>query len=119
MYAAAAGAAAITALLFFTIALFVWLRESYGTVEACLALGLIYLVVALAALAAVFVLQRRHPEPPPAPKKAAPQWWQDPMILTTGLEAARILGPRKAVTLAAVAAFVVGFFVTGSRLKKP
>jgi hypothetical protein len=109
--AAAAGAAAVTALFFFSLGLFLWLQQEYGTINASLALGGGYAFIALVAL--VSVLVRTHSRPPrhearPAAPSPQPQWWADPVLLTTGLQVLRSLGRRSTLPLA-IAAIVAGF----------
>jgi hypothetical protein len=123
--AAAAGAAGVAALFFFSLGLFLWLQQIYGTVQASLALGGGYTALALIALVGVLIVQRQRPVTvrPAAAAAATPQqqqWWADPVMLTTGLQVLRIIGRRRMLPLA-IAAVVAGFVFGDSvkRYKKP
>ncbi len=118
VFAAAAGAAGVAALFFFSVGIFVWIAEAYGTPEACLVLGVIYIVLMGVAAGCLVSLRRRAPAPLKEPPK--PQWWQDPRVVAGGLELLRALGPRKLVPLAALAA-AAGFLLAApsSPRKRP
>jgi hypothetical protein len=118
IYAAAGAAAAVVALFFFSLAAFLLLRDGYGTMRAALVMGAVYAVLALIALVVVLLLGRTK-APPPAAAPRSPPLWQDPMVITSALQVARSLGPRTIITLAAVAAFVAGILLTGSKSKPP
>jgi len=118
--AAAAGAAGAVALLFFSIAAFVAIRDARGTVEASLALGCAYLLVALIAVVVLVAMQRRarreREEKERRAREAAragPAWWQDPAVLSAGVQAARMFGVRATVPLG-IAAALAGFFLGGA-----
>lgn len=118
--AAAGAAAAMTALFFLILGLFLWLREVYGTTTASLALGGAFAFIAFVAFVSVFLMQRRaataREEARAAQLRAAAQaaqfsgapWWADPTLLTTGAQVLRTLGGRRTLplTLAAVLAGV-------------
>jgi len=119
--AAAAGAAGVAALFFFSLGLFLWLQQSYGTINASLALGGGYSVIALVALIAILIIQRHAPErraPATAAASAQPQWWTNPMVLTSGLQVFRILGARRIVPLALMA-ILAGFVFSEATSKRP
>lgn len=116
--AAAAGAAGVAALFFFSLAGFLWLQQIYGTINASLAVGGAYAIAAVAALIAVVVLQRTPAEAPRATAAASqPQWWADPIVLTTGIQVLRILGRGRALPIA-LAAVLAGFMLGGSVSKR-
>jgi hypothetical protein len=100
IFAAAAGAAGTVAIFLFSIGGFVWMRENYGTANACIALGAAYALVALVALTSLLVLQRKQAKRAAARHKASAQWWQDPAMLATGVQIMRMVGIRKLVPLA-------------------
>ncbi len=119
--ASAAGAAGVAALFFFTLGAFLWLSGVYDTTTASLAVGGAYAVVAIGAAVAIAVMRRRQARARAAEQKAAPQWWSDPMVLTTGVEVLRVLGRGKTLPLA-LAAVVAGFALSGalsSRQSRP
>ena len=73
IFAAAAGASAIAALFFFSLAAFLLLQVWYGTLWASVIMGVAYALIALAALITILVLGRRKPgkptaQTPPPPK---------------------------------------------------
>jgi hypothetical protein len=113
IFAAAAGAAGIAALFFFSLAAFLLLQLWYGTLWASVIMGIAYAVIALAALIVVLVLGRKKPAPQAPPPKPL---WQDPVVLTSALQLARSMRPRTLITLAAVG-FVAGLMLTGSKNK--
>jgi hypothetical protein len=114
IFAAAAGAAAIAALFFFSLAAFLLIQQSYGTLWASVVMGIVYAVIALAALIAVLILGRKKPTPQAPPSKPL---WQDPVVLTSALQLARSMRPRTLITLAAVGAFIAGLMLTGQKSK--
>jgi MFS family permease len=113
IFAAAAGAAAIAALFFFSLAAFLLLQLWYGTLWASVIMGIVYAVIALAALTIILVLGRKKPAPQAPPSKPL---WQDPVVLTSALQLARSMRPRTLIALAAVG-FVAGLMLTGSKNK--
>ncbi len=114
IYAAAAGAAAVASLFFFTLAAFLFLQVQYGTMYATLVMGVAYAVLALAALLVVLIIGRRKTPPPSAAPKS-PAWWQDPIVITSALQVARSLGPRTIVTLVAIGAVAAGVLLASTK----
>jgi hypothetical protein len=115
--AAAAGAAAVAALFFFSLGGFLWLQQTYGTINASLVIGGAYALLAVIASVAVLISQHRKPAERPTAAAAAPQWWADPVMLTTGIEVLRMLGRRSTLPLA-IAAVLAGFVFGGSVSKR-
>jgi hypothetical protein len=118
IFAAAAGAAAIASLFFFSLAAFLLLQVWYGTMWASVIMGVAYALIALAALITVLVLGRRKPgkptpQAPPPPKPV----WQDPLVVSSVLQLVKTVRPRTLLTLAAVGAFVAGLVLTGQKNK--
>lgn len=116
IFAAAAGAAAIASLFFFSLAAFLLLQVWYGTLWASVIMGIVYALIALAALITVLVLGRKKkptPQAPPPPKPV----WQDPLVVSSALQLVKSMRPRTLVTLATVGAFVAGFVLTGQKNK--
>jgi ethanolamine transporter EutH len=112
------GVVALAAVLvaggFFCAATFVWLQQSYGTIVACVALGGVFVLLALIALITALMLRRR--EPPPA-KPAPKAWWNDPVTLAAALDVSRALGVRRTASIALVGAFLVGLLLSRSPRK--
>jgi len=89
-------AALVAAFMCFTVALFLWMQEANGTLEAWMAVGALF--AAVAALGGLFVLivrrrshkpQQRSPEP-----SAVARLLQEPAVLLTGLQLVRMVGGR-------------------------
>jgi hypothetical protein len=117
--AAAAGAAGVAALFFFSLGGFLWLQQTYGTINASLVIGGAYALLAVIASVAVLVSQGRRTAAPraAAAATATPQWWADPVLLTTGIEVVRLLGRRSVLPLA-IAAVLAGFVFSSSAAKR-
>ena len=110
--AAMAIAAAAIALCFFSLAAFVFMSERYNAIVASVVLGGVYLVLALAALVWLRLVRSKE-EASGAAAVGAAQLWQNPIVVSTGLEVLRALGPRKVAPLAAVA--LAGVVLAASR----
>ena len=90
--AVVAGVAGVVGILFIGIAIFVWASNTYGTLQACLAMAGFFLVVALIAIAVLFYarseahkraakraeVERRERE---EAAKNAPPIWMDPSLI--------------------------------------
>ena len=118
IFAAAAGAAGIAALFFFSLAAFLLLQVWYGTLWASVIMGVVYALIALVALIAVLVLGRKKPskptpQAPPPPKPL----WQDPLVVSSALQLVKSMRPRTLLTVAAIGAFVAGLVLTGQKNK--
>jgi hypothetical protein len=114
IFAAAGGAAAIAALFFFSLAAFLLLRLWYGTVWASVIMGVVYALIALAALIAILLLGGKKAAPQSPPPKSV---WQDPLVVSSALQLVKSMQPRTLLTLAAVGAFVAGLMLTGQNNK--
>lgn len=118
IFAAAAGAAAIASLFFFSLAAFLLLQVWYGTLWASVVMGVAYALIALVALIAVLVLRRKKPRKPTpqAPPQPKPLW-QDPLVVSSALQLVKSMRPRTLLTIAALGAFVTGLVLTGQKNK--
>jgi hypothetical protein len=108
-------ASVLVAAAFFCAAAFAWVQQSYGTIAACLALGGVFVLLALVALIIALMLRRRKEPPPPISAQKA--WWNDPVTLAAALDINRVLGGRKTASIALVGAFVVGLLLSRSARK--
>jgi MFS family permease len=118
IFAAAAGAAAIASLFFFSLAAFLLLQVWYGTLWASTIMGIAYAVIALVALIVVLVLRQRKPSKPPPQAPPPPKpLWQDPLVVSSALQLVKSMRPRTLLTVAAVGAFVAGLVLTGQKSK--
>jgi O-antigen/teichoic acid export membrane protein len=102
--AGAIAAAAVTAAcLCFAIALFLWVQQHYSTLEAWVALGGLF--VAVAAIGGIVMLAVRSRKTPPKPQprpqetSAISRLLQDPTMLITGVQIARMIGGRRLLPL--------------------
>lgn len=99
------------AVLWFAAALFIFLADRYDALTASLAVGGCFvLLAAIAALAAFYIHRQRERERIAAAKAAAnvnTTAWLEPALIAAGLDIARMIGGRRAVSLAAGAAAVV------------
>ena len=106
-----AAIAAGIAVLWFAVALFVFLTDQYDAVTASLAVGGCFVLLAgMAVLAALYIHRQRELERKTAAKAAAnvnATAWLEPALLAAGLDIARLIGGRRAVSLAAGAAAAV------------
>jgi hypothetical protein len=109
----AAASAGIVALFFLSFALFIWLRETHGTITACLVLAGVFIALAAATLAIGWVSrQRSHMRLEPR-QRSSPQWWTDPVVISTVVAVVRALGARRV----AVPLFIGG--ILGSLMSNP
>ena len=111
-----AAAAAIVAFFCFAVALFLWMQQTYGSLEAWMALGVVF--AALAAISAIFILTRRGRRdvtPAPKPRETASgvsRLLQEPAILLTGLQVVRMLGVRGMLPIILLGAVAGGIFMS-------
>lgn len=116
---AAAGAiaatAGIVAFFCFAIALFLWVQQTYGTLEAWLALATLFLAIAIAGGIVMAVIRRRpamrrEPKPREAPSSIS-KLLQEPAILLTGLQIVRVLGVRGILPIVLLGAVAGGLMM--------
>lgn len=95
---AIAATAGIVAFFCFAIALFLWVQQEYGTLNAWLSLASLFLAVAIVGGIFMIVIRRR----PAMRREAKPReatsptmkLLQEPAVLLTGLQIVRVLGVR-------------------------
>jgi H+/gluconate symporter-like permease len=122
--AAIIAAAALVAILFIGVAIFIWISENYGAVPACLAMAGFFVAVAGIAWVTLIVAQnaaherekRREAEKKKEKEEAqknAPPAWLDPALIPTllpiGIQAARIALRHRGLLLALVSSAAVGW----------
>lgn len=98
------------AVLWFAAALFIFLADRYDALTASLSVGGCFvLLAAIAALAAFYVHRQRELQRKAAAAASAASAanWLEPALIAAGLDIARMIGGRRAVSLAAGAAAVV------------
>jgi hypothetical protein len=92
------------ALVMFAIALFIWLSDRYDALTASLILGGGFAALAfIFFLGALYIHSRREQERRMVAARRAAQStaWMEPAILAAGLDLARLIGGRRAASLAA------------------
>ena len=108
LMAALAGSIALTG---FVVALFIFLMNEYDAVTASLVLGGCFLLLAAIFTGLIFyVRQQRERKAKAAALKAANSGaavWLEPALIAAGLDLARLIGGRRAASLAAGAAAAV------------
>lgn len=126
--AVVAGVAGVVGVLFVGIAIFVWAANTYGTLQACIAMAGFFLIVALIAVAILFYVrseahkraakraevERREREE--AAKNAPPVWMDPslipkvlPLLLPIALKAGQIGIRHRGLLLAALSSAIVGW----------
>src|SRR5262245_28840914 len=107
-WAIVAAAAAVGAVVFLLVALFVWLAQLYGALIAAVALGCAFVLIALIALAVCLMTRRRNMERARLELAARSSNWFDPRLLTVGVQIAQQIGWRRLVSLVGVALLAGG-----------
>jgi hypothetical protein len=118
--AAAAAFALLVTTSFLCAALFVFMLQKYGPVEACLAGAGVFFVVTL--IAAVCYMVRKNQvraraeeaarEAARSAKSAASNILSDPMLLAAGLQVVRAIGVKKLIPLLAIGGLALGFMMS-------
>jgi hypothetical protein len=103
--------AAALAVIFFLAALYIWISHRYGAVEAGLALGALFVVIAVIAAVASLLARRsnmRSAQLELAERKRAGGGLLDPKLMAMGFQLGQSIGWRKLASLAAVAILAAG-----------
>ncbi len=109
--AAAAMVALFLTISFLCAALFVFVFERYGVVEACLAGAAVFFVVALTA-AGCYLARSKTIETDLAKEKSAVQSaLADPALLAVGLQIARTIGIKRVIPILALGGVALGLLV--------
>jgi hypothetical protein len=111
-------AAVIALALFVTIsflcaAAFVYVLQTYGLIQACLAGAGIFLLVAL--IAAIFYVVRKNrlrARAKEAPKSAVHTALADPALVATGIQIIRAIGVKKLIPILAVGGLALGLLAS-------
>ena len=131
--AAAAAFALLITTSFLCAALFVYVLQKYGPIEACLAGAGVFFVVTLIAAVCYSVRKRQiraraeqaAREAARSAKSAASNMLADPMLLAAGLQVVRAIGVKKLVPILAIGAVALGFMMsrgatdTGDEVEEP
>jgi hypothetical protein len=102
-------AALLVTFAFLCAAAFVYLRQEYGTIEACLASALAFFIVAVIAAVTYAVVKNRAKARAAMRRKSALQTaLADPMLVGTGIQLIRAIGVKRLVPILAVAGVALG-----------
>jgi hypothetical protein len=104
-----ASVAATAAVIFLSIAVFVWLADRYDAVTAGLVLGFFFLLIALIAMVACLLARRRNMERARLELAARSNAnWLDPKLMAVGFQLGQAIGWRKLASFVAVALLAAG-----------
>ena len=121
-WGAVAALAGAVAVLFFCIALFAWLAQKYGSIMAGLVLGGIFLLIMLTTGITCMAIRRKRVRLRVREATSGSNWWQDPALVLTALQIARMIGVRRLVPIAIVGGIAAGLLSgkkpNGSRVKQ-
>lgn len=123
--AAIAAAAATAAILFSSVALFIWVQQRYDIVIACVSLAAIYFFIAFLSLVAVYLRRRKleRETSKAAAASANPQGLSNPDFILSALDGFSSLGAKRAVSIfalvAAMALAISDFKKTHASSRKP
>ena len=119
IWAIIAATAAMVAIVFFLIAVFIWLADRYDALIAGVVMGCVFLVIALIALIVCLLIRRRNMERARLELAARTTNWLDPKLMAMGFQVGQAIGWRKLASLAAVAVLAAGLAREWSGGDKP
>jgi hypothetical protein len=105
VWGAIAVVAAVVAAVFLLVTAFIWLAQRYDSLTAALALGSVFIVVALIAFLACLITRRRNVARARlelAARNSAGTGFLDPKLLGVGLQIGQAIGWRRIIALGAV-----------------
>jgi hypothetical protein len=114
--AAAAALALLVTTSFLCAALFVFVLQEYGLIEACLAGAGVFFVVTLIA-AGCYIARKNKVEARAAraaetAKSAAHSALADPMLVAAGIQIIRAVGVKKLIPILAIGGLALGFLAS-------
>lgn len=107
---------AAVSLFFFTLAVFVWAQDRFGTVATSLALGFLYLMLSVGLYISHRKIQRAEIAPRPEPAQTPfaalgsdmnPEWLTAPVVIAAGIEVLRRIGASRMIPAFALSAVAV------------
>lgn len=111
-------AAAVAVALFITTsflcaALFVFVLQKYGLIEACLTGAGVFFVVTLIA-AACYMMRKNQVKPKieEAAKSTVQTAFADPMLVAAGIQVVRAIGIKRLIPILAVGGLALGFLAS-------
>lgn len=100
------------------VILFLWVLQTYGTMQAWGVVGALFAAIALVALIPLLSSGRKRrafaraaelrAAQAEAEKSRKPDWWQDPAMMLTGLQIVRTIGIKRLLPILAIGAVVAG-----------
>ncbi|HET6839926.1 MAG TPA: hypothetical protein VFH41_09335 [Bradyrhizobium sp.] len=103
--------ALLVTLAFLCAAAFVYLRQEYGTIEACLVGALAFFIVAVISAVIYRIAKNRAKARAAERTKSALQTaLADPMLMTVGIQLVRAVGIKRLIPIIAVAGVALGMF---------
>src|SRR5882672_7603585 len=114
--AAAAALALLVTTSFLCAALFVFVLQKYGPIEACLTGAGVFFVVTLIA-AGCYIARKKQVEARAAraaetAKSAMQTALSDPMLVAAGLQVIRAIGVKRLIPILAVGGLILGFLAS-------
>lgn len=117
------GFAGVAAFICAVVVLFLWVMQTYGTMQAWAAVAALFGAIALAALIPLLssgrkrrelarLAEERAAKAEAEKKRNEPEWWQNPAMLLTGLQVARTLGVKGILPIVAIGAVAAGYLMT-------
>ena len=114
--AAAAALALLVTTSFLCAALFVFVLQKYGPVEACLTGAAVFFVVTLIAAGCYIVrknkVEARAARAAESAKSAVQSALADPMLVAAGIQVIRAIGIKKLIPILAVGGLALGFLAS-------
>jgi hypothetical protein len=112
---AVAAFALLIAVAFLCAAAFIYLLQTYGAIVACIAGGILFLIVTLAGFVWSTALKQQHELRARQRAKAAVRSpLVDPALLVTGVQLARVVGAKRLLPLLAIGALALGLLASRS-----
>jgi hypothetical protein len=110
-------AAAVAVALFITTsflcaAIFVFVLENYGLVQACLAGAAVFFIVTLMAAGCYLARKKAIRKDAAEVKSAAKTMLADPMLVATGIQVIRAVGIKRLIPLLAVGGLALGLLAS-------
>jgi hypothetical protein len=111
--AAVAGLAMLVTTSFLCAAIFVYVLQQYGLIQACLAGAAVFFVVTLIAAGGYLVRKNRlKARAKETAKSTAQTMLADPMLVAAGIQVIRAIGIKRLIPILAVGGLALGFLAS-------
>jgi hypothetical protein len=111
--AAVAGLAMLLTTSFLCAAIFVYVLQQYGLIQACLAGAAVFFVVTLIAAGGYLVRKNRlKARAKETAKSTAQTMLADPMLVAAGIQVIRAIGIKRLIPILAVGGLALGFLAS-------